>query len=942
MHSARKTFSLVSVAASMLLAACTNPYALKLNSINMEAEQQAGVIQFTDPKLYKREALINERKGERTYLNKLLDKTESDDFKIEPEIVRELETLRAFSASLGLKVDPAAGANFQRDTEIAELKHQYELTRLDMQLSQLKRDAELLKDQLAKQQTPLQQVGTPSSNTPVTSAVTAPDAAALISTIDALRGKLEDRLKAADVPPPRKTTGLAGPIDIFNDISAYRDVLKSAINAASLDELHDKDGNSLFRVQLRATVLPPNKDYLDTLGVLRMEVGRPTLSAEDKRQLYLKWLLHVNRNLNLVPDPGNPVEEQRIRTSPGLVTMGQIGDLYEITFLELPKLRLKAPDKAQAEPQCKGVQQAQRRPDLCWYVRIATPPMSPNGVTLAQLLDMTVQFPERGTGTLLGAHKSLKEAKDFTGTSIPDAVFRLGADCVAFTSAASSTTVLQRSDNRNRKGTTPTDALAQARSVRTWWPYVSAIVGFLTEIDFGNDAVAQSIPNQLSQTLDKFRSVHEAAGAFLTEVAAKNPVCKAQILTPAIAVVPPIFGTIIDSIATRVAVYDVAPTERVQRISTAARAADAISLAAAVAGQLPSFGIGASGNFAYSRTATGKADALERVPLVVGFAEPRTNTNESMPSFGWLLGPQVSLDPETQSLVLNQRVKPYDLYADLSLPGWWPYFELTTYTAWAPEWRSAKNGATVTGAALKRIVRIPMEHNGADLDGLTTLLLAKSTGEQRVAYPNILSIEPRVVSACADTIKFQVRGENIWRASLVHVGGLAIKDANIEVLPDMRGVLVSVPTKDIPKIIDGANIVTIWTKDGPASFPITFEDKRKSDGKCETRTTPPPESTGPKMTAVAPDAISVCDTDAVFTVVGKNLDGAKSAVFGSMAANSVAEVGPQDGTVVQIVVNGIDGKKKMAGLDKITLVVRTPKGAATTDVKVIRSPTECK
>lgn len=929
---------------SSTLAACANPYGLKLNSINLEAEQTSGVIQFTDPKLYKREALINERKGERAYLNKLLGKAEADTFTIQPEIVRELETIRAFSASLGLKVDPAAGANFQRDTEIADLKHQYELTRLDMQLSQLKRDAELLKDQLDKQQAPSQPAGTPDSSSAVNSNVTAPDLATLITQIETLRGKLEARL-GADVPPPKKTTGVAGPIDTFNDISAYRDVLKSAINAASLDELHDKDGNSLFRVQLKATVLPGTKDYLDTLGVLRMEVGPPTLSNEDKRQLYLKWLLHVNRNLNLVPDPRTPPEEQRIRTSPGLVTLGQIGDLYEITFLELPKLGLKAAEQAKADTQCKGVQQAQLRPDLCWYVRIATPPMSPNGVTPAQLLDVSVQFPDSATGTLLGARKSLITGKDYQGAGIPVDTFKLDDKCEGFKSPASSTAVLLGADEKE-KGTTPEEALAKAQSVRTWWPYVSAVIGFLTEIDVSNSAVAQSIPSQLSQTLDKIRSVHEAAGAFLVAVAAKNPPCGAQILTPANTVTPPLFNTIIDKIQTetRTTVYDVAPIERVQRVSTAARAADAIALAAAAAGQLPSYGIGASGNFAYSRTATGKADALERVPLVVGFAEPGTNTNEkkTMPSFGWLLGPQVSVDPEKQALVLSQRVKPYDLYADLSLPGWWPYFELKTYTAWAPNWRSASNGHTIlTDNALERVVRVPMAQNSADLDGLTTLLIEKSTGE-RVAYPSILSIEPQVVSACAGSIKFQVRGENIWRASLVHVGGLAIRDADIEVLPDMRGVLVSVPTKDIPKINDGPNVVTVWTKDGPASFPITFENKRKPDGTCEERRAQAPKPKGPVITAVAPATISVCDTDAVFTVLGKNLAGANSAVFGTMAATRVKQLKPDDGTVVQIQVNGIDGKKKMVRLDKVTLAVRTPKGVATSDIGVVQSPTECK
>ncbi len=935
-----KKFALVALIL-LTASACGNPYGLKFDSVNLDADQQKGVIQFTDPKLYKREALINERKRERAYLKKLLDKTEEDTFAIEPEIVRELETIQAFSASLGLKIDPTAGANFQRDTEIAELKHQFELTRLDMQLSQLKRDAELLNDQLSNQQTLSQSVGTPSGSTTVNSSVTPPDPTTLITKIEDLRAKLENRLNAQVSQPRKVSTAVAGPIDTLNDISAYRNALKSAMNTVSLDELHDKGGNSLFRVQLKATVLPGDKDYLDTLGVLRMEIGKPTWTVDDKRELYLKWLLHVNRNLNLVPDPQNATDEKRIRTSPGLVTLGQIGDLYEITLLEIPKQGTTEISNDIGAFRCKGVQQTERFPDACWYVRVATPPLSSSGVTLAQMLDQSVQFSSRVTGTLLGARKSLIEGKGFDGIPLPESTSILNMDCKTFVSAENETFILQRTDDRNRKGTTLKAALVQAQSVRTWWPYASAVIGFLTEFQFGNGPSEQAIPKQLTQVLTRFRSVHEAAGAFLIELAKRNPSCKAQILTPAITVTPDVFKAIIESANPRVSVYDVAPTERVQRISTAARAADAIALAAAATGQLPSHGIGLSGNFAYSRTATGKADALERAPLVVGFAEPGADTNQHKPSFGWLLGPQIGLNPEDQSLFLSQRVKPYELYADLSLPGWWPHFELRTFTAWAPEWRSTTDGSTITSEALKRVVTVPMEHNAADLDGLTSLILETTTGE-RVAYPTILSIEPPEVSACADNIELQVRGENIWRASLVHIGGLAIKDASIEVLPDMRGVLVSVPTKDIPKIDNGQNLVTVWTKDGPASFPISFDNKRKADGTCEARTAPAPQPKGPVITSVAPSAISVCDTDAVFTVVGKNLQNIGSAVLGTMTASSVSEVGPRNGTVLEIKVNGIDGKKKIDALQFINLAIRTPKGATTADINVVQSPTRCK
>ena len=60
----------------VLLASCANPYGVSINKIDYKAEQKKGVIQFTDPKLYKREALINERRGDLKYLKELLKKSE--------------------------------------------------------------------------------------------------------------------------------------------------------------------------------------------------------------------------------------------------------------------------------------------------------------------------------------------------------------------------------------------------------------------------------------------------------------------------------------------------------------------------------------------------------------------------------------------------------------------------------------------------------------------------------------------------------------------------------------------------------------------------------------------------------------------------------------------------------------------------------------------------
>src|SRR5690348_3772519 len=89
-----------------ILSGCKSPYALKTSAINYDAKQIAGSIHFTDPKLYKREALINERNAETTYLQDLLKNSVNAQF--HPEILRELQTIASLAAALGVRFDPGA------------------------------------------------------------------------------------------------------------------------------------------------------------------------------------------------------------------------------------------------------------------------------------------------------------------------------------------------------------------------------------------------------------------------------------------------------------------------------------------------------------------------------------------------------------------------------------------------------------------------------------------------------------------------------------------------------------------------------------------------------------------------------------------------------------------------------------------------------------------
>jgi len=77
----------------------------------------------------------------------------------------------------------------------------------------------------------------------------------LKTTIDELLANLKTRLDAEG--KPIAVTGVAtNTFDDFRDRTAYREMLKSARNAAKLDELHDGGDAQLIRLNFQATVVP--------------------------------------------------------------------------------------------------------------------------------------------------------------------------------------------------------------------------------------------------------------------------------------------------------------------------------------------------------------------------------------------------------------------------------------------------------------------------------------------------------------------------------------------------------------------------------------------------------------------------------------------------------------------------------------------------------------
>lgn len=890
------TKRIASLCFTLVLIGCANPYALNVNKLNYNAEQKSGVIQFTDPKLFPREHLIDERREEITFLESELTKCNNIQ-SITPSIIRELEVVRSLAAGVGLSIDPAKATDFNVSKDIAALKNDIAQTSLEMQLQQLKRDAQLLKDQLDKQQTVAnaQTPAIPGSVTTVSSnGATAPTKAeieTLLAKADAILDKLQADARA-NIGALTAKGGTADPIDTFNYRRACRDTVKSAINKTRLDSLHDFDGNALVRLQLQATVLPPGDEkYNDTLGILRMEVIKPFFDAPDGQlaaKVYRNWLEYVNRNINVLPQsPVQSLEDQRIRTSPRYLAFS---DYFDLAYLELPK-RNSAGDDISGAGYCSGLQQTEKKTSACWYLRVALPKGSAAG------LDVQLQAAPNLIDQLRGAADGIRLAKKERVTLNADAT---GKQCSIDMLDAG--IQFKRISEPDKPGKTASEAVHLAYQVKNLSSTVAALSGLLQEID------RQSVGAEILRQVQDFpynALLLDAADEVLAALMERNPQCT---IVESNYPVPKTFVKAIKQSTQRVAVYEVAPTERVQAVSTAARAADAVALAASIAGTLPTYGLGASGNFAFSRSAVGKADALELAPIVVGFAEPGSSINGEgrMSSFGWLLGPKAVLDPEEQKMKLIHSLKPYDLYADLSIPGWWPEFDLKTYSAWAPNWRD-RNGAgrtldIVQQRTLERTLKVSMRNNFSDMEGLTTMLL-RASHQPVLDAPRIAQVEPRKVSPCDGDIDFQIWGDNIWRANMVILGGKLLDGhySNgtgsatnaIRLLPDMHGIVASLNVRDIPLRRGSGKKhevnLDVWTPDGHDFTMIEFDEEQlQKDGTCSPKNAgAPKKADAPKITAIRPATVSACDGKLSFQIMGENLTADSVITVGGIAVTPV-------------------------------------------------------
>jgi hypothetical protein len=247
-------------------------------------------IQLSDPQLYARATLLNDRRREQTFLEGQLEKSETVTFT--PQLQRELTQIASLAAQLGISFSPLAALQHQDFKQSNALQQQLDRLALDFQVAKLQKDLEAFKSSYTGDAAAIPD--RPASAAPP-AAQTAPSTAAMVTQLQASLDKLTALLSAAPaLARPADLT--ADPRETFADRQALRLDLRSALAEAQTDDRHDDVGNSLFRLQFRATITPP--EQVSKWGIAELYLQRPEGSPDDFKRLYAAWLAHNTHRLN--------------------------------------------------------------------------------------------------------------------------------------------------------------------------------------------------------------------------------------------------------------------------------------------------------------------------------------------------------------------------------------------------------------------------------------------------------------------------------------------------------------------------------------------------------------------------------------------------------------------------------------------------------------------
>jgi len=725
------------------------PYTdFSVGKMDEKTEQSNAVILIGDPQVINRETLINDRIRELNHIDNIIRKSSEAVFA--PQLRRDISVIRTLAMELGISFNPSLGDAFSKNEDIESVKTELELFKLRNELEQLQKLADFNPGDTKLE---------PSDEKPgVPSDIDKPSIVEIQVELKAAIDKINValvKLIGDDNQQARESQIESSPEEKFEDLDAYRVRLRQRESEVRLDDVHDANGNNLYRLQFNVTVLPGKKK--NKYGVLDIEILSPQGIDDILEGTYDFWLTELMKT--------------------------QLIDLKNRTY----KNRL-AWERAQSKLISDGMVKR--------IIIKAYQPPNPGGKNESMELVFFVNPKDYPIifGTLFGdpvgkelilvnaAYGKISEA-ELTKVDIQEALKR--------------------------------EALAFASAFRS----LSAIDSFLSAID----AMEEIDPGVKSEIgIDKLKEkIIEAANYtkyVLQEAGSEWPEPNSA---------PDAFISKFNSQG-KAYCYQAQPTIRVQRISSVASAANSIQMAMSLAATIPNSGIGAKVGAAAGKSAVGMADAIERSPVVIGYTDrgkplPSDDDVVVSPRFGYVFGPKAILVPGENKLEYKHIPASYPIYADISVPGWWPWLTLKVRRAWAGNWHNANTILKQDLGTTAIEVHLPSQQQ-IDGDMITNFLVNNDLFTRRARdRATIMDVTPKSISACAGEIKFLIKGKNLWRNPRAYLRGK--RHQSLEVLPDMQGIVVMFNMKDLPIVpfaSEAREQLTVWTSYGEANTEVSI------------------------------------------------------------------------------------------------------------------------
>jgi hypothetical protein len=543
-----------------------------------------------------------------------------------------------------------------------------------------------------------------------------------------------------DAVPP-EATGVSG-IDQFLDLSSYRDVIRAELIENQLDDRHDLDGNTVYRLKFDCSIVPVARTGASAVVEIRVlkvvdpsafdrgaDAGSPAASASSDstqpsavarelrsmagRELYQSWLRETMAETQATLDK-------------------RLGDMFALLkkVVDWRRAKQAAAAAKRAEPE----------------------PLPPPSDQLRQ--DLEVLRAELQSQDTKGV------CKDWADELLDHAA------CMMLRSQAGG--IVGEGEQRGRVRSGFVYHFAKQMTA-----YFDGLLQFTVaeETDGLEAPVLDLLDGKKVEDKPRLEKVFEQGFTRFQELI--NPESSENYA------------------------YAVAPKERADSVARAGVLGDLTSYGLAAAAPLGSADARANVNSQREREVN--ASLIERHPRIVGFS----NNIGWGATFGWVIGPRFAM-PERAAAEprFEQHASHHSLSAIVSAPSWWTRVEMQVLVYWFDPQSGQctfedgtpfkpcppKEGWGAFGSRVQKLnVRLPGDTRilgeriarrlgklGKAIDDVKAPAIAKET----------MVITPVEVGREAEII---IPGQYLWRSPVVTLGSQRAK--RIEILPNMNGIV---------------------------------------------------------------------------------------------------------------------------------------------------------